>query len=155
MRKNYRIGDLAQAMSVPVETIRYYEREGLLPPPARSQSNYRLYDHAQRQHLEFVLHCRALDMTHDDIRRLLSLREAPERECAEVNALLDEHIGHVTARIRSLRALQSELKAIRSRCGNPRATKDCAILQELAAPPTPADRNAAASAVHDRHRRGR
>jgi Cd(II)/Pb(II)-responsive transcriptional regulator len=155
MPRTYRIGDLAQALAVSVETIRYYERESLLPPPARSEGNYRLYDQAQRQHLQFVLHCRALDMTHDEIRRLLKLREAPELECAEVNALLDEHIGHVTARIRALRALQSELRTIRNQCANPRATKDCGILHELAGSPAPTSRNVAALAVHDRPRRGR
>ncbi len=155
MPKTYRIGELAHALSVPVETIRYYEREGLLPRPARSQGNYRLYDDAQRRQLTFVLHCRALDMTQAEIRRLLDLRGSPEQGCDEVNQLLDAHIGHVRARMRSLRALQAELTAIRSRCTSPRATKDCAILQNLADPRVRPPQGETATAVHGRGRRER
>jgi Cd(II)/Pb(II)-responsive transcriptional regulator len=155
MPKTYRIGELAQALSVPAETIRYYEREGLLPHPARSQGNYRLYDEAQRRQLAFVLHCRALDMTQAEIRRLLDLRGMPEQGCDEVNQLLDAHIGHVLTQIRSLRALQAELVAIRTRCASPRATKDCEILKGLADPRSRPMRGEAATAVHDRGRRGR
>lgn len=136
MPKTYRIGDLAGLLDVPVETIRYYEREGLLHKPARSDGNYRLYAENERTRLEFILHCRALDMTLQEIRRLLTLRDAPEQGCAEVNALLDEHIGHVTERMRALRRLHAELKALRAHCDVPSSSKDCAILHELAIAPT-------------------
>ena len=92
MSTTYRIGELAGDLAVPVETIRYYEREGLLPEPARSDGNYRLYSQSHRERLEFILNCRALDMTLQEIRTLLRLRDAPEQGCAEVNATLDEHI---------------------------------------------------------------
>ena len=147
MPQTYRIGDLASRLAVPVETIRYYEREGLLPKPARSDGNYRLYAEGERVRLEFVLHCRALDMTLQEIRTLLKLRDAPEQGCTEVNALLDEHIGHVTERMRALKRLHAELKALRAHCEGTSASKDCGILQELATAPTP--RRAAVSAgVH-------
>lgn len=135
MPKTYRIGDLASLLDVPVETIRYYEREALLPKPARSDGNYRLYAENERTRLEFILHCRALDMTLQEIRTLLRLRDAPEQGCAEVNALLDEHIGHVTERMRALRRLHAELKSLRAHCEVPSASKDCGILQELAIAP--------------------
>ena len=108
MPKTYRIGELASHLSVAIETIRYYEKEGLLPQPARSEGNYRLYSDAERQRLGFILHCRALDMTHEEIRNLLRLRDAPERGCAEVNTVLDEHIGHVADRMRVLRVHGSQ-----------------------------------------------
>ncbi|MBL8362442.1 MAG: MerR family DNA-binding protein, partial [Rubrivivax sp.] len=76
-------------------------------------------------------HCRNLDMTLDEIRTLLRLRDAPSQDCGEVNALLDEHIGHVTHRIRELRTLQKDLKALRARCGTPHAIEQCGILNEL------------------------
>jgi Cd(II)/Pb(II)-responsive transcriptional regulator len=129
--KTYRIGDLASQLSVAVETIRYFEKEGLLPQPARSEGNYRLYTDAERQRLEFILHCRALDMTHQEIRQLLSLRDEPDQGCAEVNAVLDAHIEHVAEHLRALRSLQAELKAIRTRCDVPSTAKDCGILKEL------------------------
>ncbi len=134
MSKTYRIGDLATRLSVGVETIRYYEREGLLPKPARSEGNHRLYSTSERERLEFVLHCRALDMTHEEIRNLLRLRDTPEQGCAEVNAVLDAHIGHVADRMRVLRSLQGQLKDLRARCEAPDTSKECGILQGLAAP---------------------
>jgi Cd(II)/Pb(II)-responsive transcriptional regulator len=135
MPKTSRIGELASRLSVAIETIRYYEKEGLLPQPARSEGNYRLYSDSERQRLEFILHCRALDMTHQEIRQLLGLRDRPDQGCAEVNAVLDAHVEHVAERLRALRSLQSELKAIRARCDAPSTAKDCGILHELATPP--------------------
>ncbi len=98
-----RIGDLAQSTGTAVETIRFYEREGLIPAARRAGNNYRMYTAAHEERLAFIRHCRNLDMTLDEIRTLLRLRDAPLQDCGEVNALLDEHIGHVTHRIRELR----------------------------------------------------
>lgn len=97
------IGDLAAASSTSVESIRYYEREGLLPAPARTQGNYRTYDAAHVQRLQFIRRCRALDMTLDEVRALLRFIDTPQDDCAGVNALLDEHLGHVRHRIAELR----------------------------------------------------
>lgn len=134
MAEMQRIGELARDLDVPIETIRYYEREGLLPAPTRSEGNYRLYSPEQRQRLEFILHCRALDMSHQEIRELLRIKDAPEEGCVEVNALLDAHIEHVSSRIRDLRRLESDLKSLRARCTAPTAAKDCQILHELTLP---------------------
>ena len=98
-----KIGALAEATGTPVETIRFYEREGLLPPPARAENNYRLYLPIHVERLAFVRQCRGLDMTLDEIRALIELRDSPAQDCGEINALLDEHIGHVAQRIRELR----------------------------------------------------
>ena len=126
-----RIGDLAESTGTAVETIRFYEREGLIPAAQRADNNYRLYTAAHEERLAFIRHCRNLDMTLDEIRTLLRLRDAPSQDCGEVNALLDEHIGHVTHRIRELRTLQKDLKALRARCGTPHAIEQCGILNEL------------------------
>ncbi len=126
-----RIGDLAESTGTAVETIRFYEREGLIPAAQRADNNYRVYTAAHAERLAFIRHCRNLDMTLDEIRTLLRLRDAPSQDCAEVNALLDEHIGHVTHRIRELRTLQKDLKALRARCGTPHAIEQCGILNEL------------------------
>lgn len=127
-----KIGELARRTDCLVETIRYYEREGLLPAPARSEGNYRLYGAAHEERLQFIRHCRSLDMTLDEIRSLLHFKDAPEESCGEVNALLDKHIGHVTDRIAELEILQEQLKELRTRCSSAQAAKDCGILQKLA-----------------------
>lgn len=131
MTTRMKIGDLAQAAVCPVETVRYYEREGLLPAPARSSGNYRLYGPQHVERLRFIRHCRSLDMTHDEIRMLLAFRDGPEKRCDEVNALLDEHISHVARRIGELRALERELKELRGECRTVRAVRDCGIMQSL------------------------
>jgi len=137
-----KIGELAARTSTPVETIRYYEREGLLPSPARTAGNYRIYGEPHVERLQLVRNCRALDMTLEEIRRLLRFCDAPADNCAEINALLDEHIDHVASRIAELKALQKTLKALRNRCGGNLAARDCGILQGLAAVPEPSRREA-------------
>lgn len=135
-----KIGELAQATQTAVDTIRYYEREGLLPAPARSGANYRVYGQADGRRLAFIRHCRTLDMTLDEVRELLRLQDQPGSDCGEVDALLERHIGHVAARIRDLRALQKQLQALRERCVGPHAVDACGILgglQEAAALPRP------------------
>ena len=126
-----KIGELAKASGAVVETIRFYEREGLLPQAQRTDGNYRIYgqDHAER--LAFIRNCRNLDMTLDEIRALLRFKEAPTENCGEVNTLLDEHIGHVADRIRELKALEKNLKVLRMQCREANASKDCGILNGL------------------------
>ncbi|OYY67249.1 MAG: Cd(II)/Pb(II)-responsive transcriptional regulator [Burkholderiales bacterium 28-67-8] len=126
-----RIGHLSAATGTPVETIRFYEREGLIPPAQRSDNNYRVYTAAHAERLAFIRHCRNLDMALDEIRSLLRLRDAPPEDCGEVNHLLDEHIGHVAKRIRELRALEKDLKALRARCSSPHPIDECGILNQL------------------------
>ena len=111
-----KIGELATITGCQVETIRYYEREGLLPAPQRSEGNYRLYlpEHVER--LTFIRNCRTLDMTLDEIRELLSLRGRPAENCEAINTLIDEHIEHVNARIASLQSLQGQLVELRNSC---------------------------------------
>jgi Cd(II)/Pb(II)-responsive transcriptional regulator len=131
MPRTYQIGQLARAGEVPAETIRYYERKGLLPPPRRSGGNFRLYDETHRERLVFIRQCRLLDMTLEEIHRLLVLRDHPTSPCDEVNALLDAHIGHVSERIAELGRLKRDLQALRRRCQSTRGTADCAILAGL------------------------
>lgn len=127
-----KIGELAKRTGSLVETIRYYEREGLLPAPSRSEGNFRLYGPAHLERLQFIRHCRSLDMTLDEIRHLLRFKDAPEDNCGEVNALLDRHIEHVADRIAQLQALQCQLEELRRLCQTAQAAKDCGILQSLA-----------------------
>src|SRR6185312_14220801 len=95
-----KIGELARATLTPLETIRFYEREGLLPPTGRTDGNYRIYGQEHVERLTLIRHCRTLDMALDEIRALLRFKASPQENCAGVNELLDEHIGHVAQRIR-------------------------------------------------------
>jgi Cd(II)/Pb(II)-responsive transcriptional regulator len=132
-----KIGELAVQTGYTVEAIRYYEREGLLPAPARSGGNYRLYRAVHLERLQFIRHCRSLDMALGEIRSLLAFRDHPDQSCGDVNALLDKHIVDVAGRIAELRNLERQLLDLRSQCTQVRSARDCAILQCLALPTPP------------------
>lgn len=127
-----KIGALASITATQVETIRFYEREGLIPEPTRTASNYRSYDSSHVERLRFIRRCRSLDMALDEIRALLRFKDAPSGDCGDVNALLDAHIQHVSARVLELRALEQELGELRARCQSAAAGAHCEILKELA-----------------------
>jgi Cd(II)/Pb(II)-responsive transcriptional regulator len=127
-----KIGTLASQAGCQVETIRYYEREGLLSEPVRTSGNYRLYGEESIERLRFIRQCRSLDMALDEIRVLLRFRDAPEQNCGDVNDLLDEHIEHVGRRIAELKSMEKYLRELRRQCVKTSASKDCAILNELA-----------------------
>ncbi len=127
-----KIGELAQLTNTQPETVRFYERQGLLPKAQRTDSNYRIYDQSHAERLSFIRHCRTLDMTLDEIRVLLDFRDMPQQSCATVNDLLDEHIGHVAQRIQELSRLDKHLKRLRAQCVDGRNASDCGILSELA-----------------------
>ena len=126
-----KISELAQATSTPADTMRYYEREGLLPEPARAGNNYRVYGPAHAERLAFIRQARGLDMSLDEIRVLLRWQAEPGADCGAVNALVDEHIGHIATRIRELRALEKQLKTLRAQCQQASDTAHCGILAGL------------------------
>lgn len=128
-----KIGDLATASSTAIDTIRYYEREGLLPAPGRTQGGFRVYEAAHLERLQFIRYCRSLDMSLDEVRVLLRVKDAAGGDCGDVNALLDAHIGHVSQRIKELRTLERQLKDLRQRCTAAQSADQCGILSGLAA----------------------
>nr|ART41033.1 L607 [uncultured bacterium] len=137
-----KIGELARLAGTNVETIRYYERDGLLPVPARSEGNYRIYGETHVRRLSFIRHCRSLDMTLDEIRVLLHFKESPQENCADVNQLLDRHIGHVAQRMQELQELERQLKDLRERCGEARDAAHCGILDGLSRAIVPSGKTA-------------
>ncbi|MGH8434407.1 MAG: Cd(II)/Pb(II)-responsive transcriptional regulator [Pseudomonas sp.] len=127
-----KIGELANAAKCTTETVRFYEKEGLLPETERTGSNYRSYHAAHLERLRFIRNCRALDMTHEEIRALLAVMDLPADGCGAVNTLLDKHIGHVDARIEELLQLKRQLSDLRQQCQTEQAPDSCGILRGLA-----------------------
>ena len=128
-----RIGELGKAVGVDIETIRYYEKVGLLPTPARQANGYRAYGEAQLERLAFVRHCRALDMPLVEIKRLLDFLGQPMAACGDVDRLIDQQLARVRTRTKSLRALERQLSALRDCCATPHVAAGCGILHELVA----------------------
>ncbi len=126
-----RIGELAAATGVDVETVRFYEKEGLLPEPARKMNGYREYGKHHLEQLSFIRHCRSLDMSLADIARLQQLIERPASECGDIDALVDQQLDRVRARLASLNALEGQLVKLRARCETPMSTERCGIMSEL------------------------
>ncbi|TNH07147.1 Cd(II)/Pb(II)-responsive transcriptional regulator [Testudinibacter sp. TR-2022] len=130
-----KIGDLAKQTGCPVETIRYYEREGLMPQAQRNlMNNYREYGTAHLERLVFIRRCRALEMTQDEIRELLQAKADPNASCASINDLIDQHLLHVKARIRELQSLKKQLSELRSQCHDVHNNESCGILKGLQQP---------------------
>ncbi len=127
-----KIGELARKTDTTVETIRFYEKEGLLPAAARSESNYRLYGDEHVERLRFIRHCRTLDMALDEVRSLLEYRDRPTDDCGDVNRMLDEHIEAVEVRMKELAQLKQHLQTLRQQCAKPAPTSACGILRALA-----------------------
>lgn len=135
-----RIGELAKATNCPVETIRYYEQQGLLPEPYRTENNYRVYNEHHLARLKFIRNCRSLDMTHEEIRELLKLVvDTPKEDCLAISSLLDEHLQHVNSRILELQELQKTLLALRKHCTGSSSIDHCGIVQELTEMEIPAN----------------
>ena len=127
-----KIGELAARAGCDVETVRFYERDGLLEAPGRDASGYRNYEERHLTQLSFVRHLRSLDISLAEVRQLLDYAAHPDQSCAQVNELLDGHIALVKQRLRSLRALEQQLVDLRRTCDGD-ASHPCAILDAFAA----------------------
>jgi DNA-binding transcriptional MerR regulator len=128
-----KISDLSRATGVEVETIRYYEKAGLLPAPAREANGYRSYGQSHLERLAFVRHCRALDMPLADVKRLLDFVGGARDERGDIDALIEGQLLRVRARLNSLQALEQQLTALHDSCDADHAMHECGILHELVA----------------------
>ena len=125
------IKELARATGVDTETIRFYEKQGLWPVPARLANGYRDYAPLHLERLAFIRHCRALDIALPEVRRLLQAIDAPHAACIDVDALVDAQLARVRARLLSLQALERQLLQLRRSCRDPHDHESCGILKEL------------------------
>lgn len=131
-----RIGELAHAASCQTVTVRFYERKGLMGPPERSNSNYRVYGTKDLERLLFIRNCRSLGLTLPEIERLVEIHDNPVLDCSDVNACLDMHLEEVAKQMHALKLLQGELRRLRSRCAVPGASSGCGVLAALVGYPS-------------------
>ena len=130
MSEQFSIGAMAKTGNCKVQTVRYYEEIGLLPKPARSAGNQRIYTRAHRDRLNFIRHARELGFPLERIREILALGDQPSRSCAEVDQIAREHLRDVESRLERLQSLRVELERMISECGAQRVA-DCHIIEVL------------------------
>ena len=125
------IGRLARAVGVNLETVRYYERRGLLPKPPRSGSGYRLFPAEAKGRLRFIRRAQELGFSLGEIRELLSLRVAPTAKSADVRRRAQAKITDIEAKIRSLQSMKKALCELTQTCSGCGPVRDCPILESL------------------------
>jgi len=128
--KHLSIGSLSRMTDTKVETIRFYEKSGLLPEPPRTEGNYRSYAPADLNRLSFIRRARDLGFSLDQIRVLLDLADDRSRSCEAVDEIAKEHLTEVERKIADLKALHRELDRLISqcRCGT---VAECRIIETL------------------------
>ena len=126
-----KIGELAMATSTKVETVRYYEKIGLLPPPARTVSNYRSYGSEHLARLSFIRRARDLGFTLDSVRDLLDLSDQKNGSCDAVDLIATSHLESIERKIADLSALQGELSRVLRSCRKG-TIAECKIIESLA-----------------------
>jgi Cu(I)-responsive transcriptional regulator len=124
------IGELARAADTKAETIRYYERIGLLPPPPRTAGNYRDYSAGHVRRLTFTGRARDLGFSIEQIRALLKLADHKEQSCEAVDAIAHEHLAEVKRKLADLSALRKELESMIGQCRHG-TVAECRILEAL------------------------
>ena len=128
---HFTIGAVARGAGVGIDTIRYYEREGLMPAPRRRDSGYRDYDRGAVERLRFIRRAKALGFTLEDIRQMLALSADHERGVRNVKKRAQARLGEVEQRIRELQRVRRGLKRLVDACPGRGDPGDCPILGAL------------------------
>lgn len=123
-------GSLAKKTGVNIETIRYYEKIGLMPDPPRTSGGHRVYDESFLNRLRFIRRCRELGFTIVELRELLAMVEAGDYSCAEVLENTRAHLERIKNKIKDLKKMEKTLKAISARCSG-KDVPDCPIIEDL------------------------
>lgn len=131
-----RIGELASKGKVNIETIRYYEREGLMRPPQRTSSGHRAYAPGDLRQLHFIKHSQALGFTLTEIKELLALEFAPDHPCIDVVHQLEAKALQVKAKIAHLQAIERTLVNMKHSCEGGCSMSECPILKSLRSGPS-------------------
>jgi DNA-binding transcriptional MerR regulator len=127
--RGYRIGQAAQRSGVSAASIRFYEKEKLIPARGMGASSYRFYSDDDVRQLRFIRLLRELNMTLDEVRTLLGLDLRRKKDCQTARDTLDAHIGHVHTRLKELQSLEKTLKSLRARCDG--LDDHCRIIEGL------------------------
>jgi Cu(I)-responsive transcriptional regulator len=125
------IGDLAHATGTKVETIRFYEKSGLLPAPPRTAGNYRAYSAAHLGRLSFIRRARDLGFSMEQVATLLDLADRTDQSCDAVDVVARAHLAEIDRKLRDLRALRKELATMIASCDHG-TIADCRIIEALA-----------------------
>lgn len=131
MTTQYTIGKLADAAGVPVSTLRYYEREGLVTPSHRTAGNYRVYGDADLARLRFIKAAQATGFTLEDVRVMLGLETGETLVCEDVEELLEQRLRDVTKRMKDLRHVQGVLRASLDLCRSGDEDERCRVIDKL------------------------
>ncbi|RMH16659.1 MAG: heavy metal-responsive transcriptional regulator [Gemmatimonadetes bacterium] len=128
-----RIGELAARAGVSPDAIRYYEREGVLPPPRRSSSGYRQYDSGAVERVRFIRKAKALGLRLSEVREVFEIASGGRAPCTHVRTLLEGHLRDVEARMRELRSLRTTLRRTLEQLDQapPSAGRTCAVIEAL------------------------
>ena len=124
-------GELARQGGVNIETIRYYERQGLLPKPSRSPSGYRLFSPEDVRRLRFIRRAQELGFSLKEIKELLALRIDPRGTSRDVRRRAEAKIADIEGKIESLRAMKKSLARLTAACSGEGSVGDCPILESL------------------------
>jgi DNA-binding transcriptional MerR regulator len=130
MGERFTIGHLAREAGIKVQTVRYYEQQGLLPPAPRSAGNQRLYDDRVRRRLTFIRHARELGFPLEAVRELLELADRPDRPCDRADEIARRQLEAVERRIARLEALRTELSRMIAHCATG-SVADCRVIETL------------------------
>lgn len=128
--RHFAISALSAQSGVNVETIRYYERIGIMPAPPRTEGRQRVYDEAHLKRLTFIRRGRELGFSLDEIRDLLGLVRGHELNCAEVKTLTEQHIADIRCKLKDLKRLERVLTDLAAQCHG-KEVPDCPILDTL------------------------
>ncbi|MFH7349423.1 Cd(II)/Pb(II)-responsive transcriptional regulator [Acinetobacter variabilis] len=128
---HYLISDIAKKTDLSTDTIRFYEKRGLIQPNFRASNQYRYYSEEALKRLIFIKRCRALGMSLKEIEYLIQLEQNPEQDCCEVNQMIDQHLIDISNKIKELQLFKQQLMALRESCNIPTTIDHCQILKTL------------------------
>ncbi|ENZ0172584.1 MerR family transcriptional regulator [Providencia rettgeri] len=126
-----KIGEISKLFNIPRETLRFYEKEGLMTPPNRNDNNYRSYSDNHIKRLRFIKNCRSLNMSHREIKKLLDLVDNNSDDCQLVEAVIKTHLINVQKNIKKLVSLERELIILQDHSDEIDPRHKCGIIKNL------------------------
>lgn len=126
-----KIGELSKKTGLSIDAIRFYEKSGLIRTPSRTEGGYREYDGEAVAAVEFISHCRSLDIPIAEIKKLLRVRSGSSKSCREANEVIEEQLLKLRLRLKDLKRLEKNLSDLRSVCNQELDPKACKIIQSI------------------------